>query len=716
MPGAQTPSTVIPFGPFEADLHAQELRKLGVHLRLPRQSFQILKMLLQHPGELVTREEMRSALWPSDTFVDFEHGLNAAINRLREALGDDANKPRYIETLPRRGYRFIAPVTQSGHMQVTVTVTDKKNIATAGRARWQKLLFITVPAIALCAVLAAAVYWIRMSLRQPRVLAYHQLTKDRNPKGPACLFGSAIVTDGPRIFFAEPNMAVAQMSSTGGEVASVPVPFTTGFFFSDSSPDKSQLLGSTFSNGCAMDQDFWSLSTATGLAQRLGDLTGHAGAWSPDGKTIAYATNLNQRDGNDIYMAAIDGSDVRKLTRIENGIVIFMRWSPDGTILRMSVTSKSCCAVWEVASDGKNLRQLNLFPSPDYAALHFNWTPDGKYFLSDAWTGPSTSEIWALREKKFSHFWAPSKPVRLTSGATSFWFPSPSANGGRIFAVGGQPRGELVRYDLKSHHFEPYLSGISADQLDFSPDGKWAAYVTFPEAVLWRSRIDGSERMQLTTSPLIAAVPRWSPDGKGIAFSGSLPKGVFKLYVISADGGKPVLVSGGDEDELDATWAPDGQSLIFGGPLASTHAHISSLDLRTGRVSIIPGSEGLFSPRSSPDGRFIVATDTSRRVKEYLFDQRTQKWSELFEALNVGLQIWSKDSKYVYIWASGPHRWDLYRVRLANQKSEKLAVLDIPQGTTGNWGGWAGLTPDGSPYVLRDFSIQEIYALDVDLP
>jgi eukaryotic-like serine/threonine-protein kinase len=110
MPITKPPPTVIPFGGFEADLSSQELRKQGVRLRLPRQSFQILRMLLERPGELVTREEFRAALWPSDTFVDFEHGLNAAINRLRETLGDEADNPRYVETLPRRGYRYTGPV------------------------------------------------------------------------------------------------------------------------------------------------------------------------------------------------------------------------------------------------------------------------------------------------------------------------------------------------------------------------------------------------------------------------------------------------------------------------------------------------------------------------------------------------------------------------------------------------------------------------------
>ena len=114
MPGSKEPQTRIPFGPFEADILTQELRKHGTRLPLPRQSFQILKMLLERRGELVTRDELRAALWPSDTFVDFEHSLNSAVNKLRDALGDTADDPRYIETLPRRGYRFVGGVVGAG--------------------------------------------------------------------------------------------------------------------------------------------------------------------------------------------------------------------------------------------------------------------------------------------------------------------------------------------------------------------------------------------------------------------------------------------------------------------------------------------------------------------------------------------------------------------------------------------------------------------------
>lgn len=157
MPGNTEPPTVIPFGPFEADLPSQELRKRGTRLRLPRQSFQILKMLLERPNKLVTRDELRQTLWSSDTFVDFDHSLNAAINRLRDALGDDAENPQYIETLPRRGYRFIAPVNEGREITESAIVPptpEAKGFEGAGaRIRWRSLPALTIVGVSLVGVL-----------------------------------------------------------------------------------------------------------------------------------------------------------------------------------------------------------------------------------------------------------------------------------------------------------------------------------------------------------------------------------------------------------------------------------------------------------------------------------------------------------------------------------------------------------------------------------
>jgi Tol biopolymer transport system component len=137
-------------------------------------------------------------------------------------------------------------------------------------------------------------------------------------------------------------------------------------------------------------------------------------------------------------------------------------------------------------------------------------------------------------------------------------------DGKRLFVVGEQSRGELMRYDSASRQFVTFLSGISAEGLDFSRDGKWVAYVTFPDGVLWRSRADGSERLQLTNSPRNAALPRWSPDGKHIAFSGLTPGKNWNIFLISADGGSPEKLTPSENSELDPNWSADGQSLVFG--------------------------------------------------------------------------------------------------------------------------------------------------------
>jgi DNA-binding winged helix-turn-helix (wHTH) protein len=120
---------VIRFGVFELDHHARELRKAGVRLRLPAQSVEVLTLLLERSGDLVTREELRERLWPTGTFVDFEHGLNAAVNRLRDTLGDSADRPRFVETMPRRGCRFVAPVARGATAAVAPLQSQRKRRA-----------------------------------------------------------------------------------------------------------------------------------------------------------------------------------------------------------------------------------------------------------------------------------------------------------------------------------------------------------------------------------------------------------------------------------------------------------------------------------------------------------------------------------------------------------------------------------------------------------
>jgi len=621
----------------------------------------------------------------------------------------------------------VGPIAQPALVQVPATVGEEKKEQAPPRMNRRRAWAVGLGGVAVCALLIAGFFWLKSSTRPPRVLNYRQLTADRQLKGvPPCGLSSAVLTDGPRVFFAEPTSSVAQVSASGGEVVNVISPFAC-FIFSDISPDKTELLGQGVVNGSPFDQPLWSLSIASGQARRLGNLTGYSPKWSPDGQRIAYATAKDTFGPSEVYIASKDGGDARRLVRFEKGLVKPASWSPAGNVLRLWKWEAPCSSLWEVSADGTNLHRVTLFAGEDNCRVgRQSWTPDGRYsILSVGDPNLGRADIWVIRETQSSFLHSSAKPVQLTTGPLSFWNAVPSPDSKQIFAVGGQKRGELVRYDLRLQRLEPFLSGISAEHLDFSRDGKWVVYVTFPEGILWRSKVDGSDRMQLTTSPLHVVLPRWSPDGKRIAFSGNVSGGFQKIYVVSAEGGKPEVVSEEQADEVEPTWSPDSNSLIFG-PSQWSARQISSVDLRTGRVSAIPGSRGLYSPRTSPDGRFIVAKDTPGNRKLMLFDLQKQKWSELLDSAitgaasadeNPGWPQWSGDSKYVYAGAKrGTQGYSFYRVGIANHKLERVATVEVPEGTTGIWGTWMGVTPDGSPLLLRDQSIQEIYALDVDLP
>jgi Tol biopolymer transport system component len=289
----------------------------------------------------------------------------------------------------------------------------------------------------------------------------------------------------------------------------------------------------------------------------------------------------------------------------------------------------------------------------------------------------------------------------------------PSKDGKRLYVIGAQPRGELARYDPKAQQFVPYLSGLSGDSVSFSRDGQWIAYVAYPEGTLWRERADGTEKLQLTFPPFTTYRPRWSPDGKQIVFQAELPGKPWVMYLTSAEGGNPQQVEPGHGDP---EWSADGKSLAYSDtPPFETNGSgklaLHIMDLRTREITTVAGSEGLYSPIWSPDGRYIAALRAGPETL-MLFDFSTRKWVQLGQ-LVVGFPSWSHDSKYIYFDSRGEDH-AFYRVRVSDHKLERLVSLKGLR-LTGNFG-WTGLTPDDSPLVLRDFGTQEIYALDWDAP
>ena len=295
-------------------------------------------------------------------------------------------------------------------------------------------------------------------------------------------------------------------------------------------------------------------------------------------------------------------------------------------------------------ANGKEIHPL----FPDWKESSFqrcgNWSPDGNYYYFLAGRG-NAQAIWVMPERRSLFLRRAKGPSRLTSGPLRFYSPILSSDGKRLFVLGEEPRVELQRYDLQARRFDSYLPGLSAGPVDFSRDRKWIAYVSYPDMTLWRSRVDGSDKMQLTFPPVRAYEPRWSPDGSQIAFMDVQFDSPWKICLLSSSGGSPeVLIAGQTTYEADPTWTPDGKSIVFGKSDEISNSAIYRLDLKTRKVSSIPESDGLFSPRVSPDGRYISALAIGQtnfalgQTKLMLFDTNTKHWSSLAKGERGRLQ------------------------------------------------------------------------------
>jgi eukaryotic-like serine/threonine-protein kinase len=562
-------------------------------------------------------------------------------------------------------------------------------------------------------LLAILVFLLARPLPTPRVLSVTQITNDGRDKF-AVFSPFPLATDGSRVYFTESAGSantIVQVSAAGGNTAPLFTSPSSPFpEVEDISPDGSELL---FTSGASSDPPLEILPLPPGSAHRLGDLQAHAAAWSLKGQRITYAK------GNELYVCNDDGTESRKLAAVA-GLIKWPRWSPDGTALRFTVIDGKAGtdSLWEVRSDGTHLSPLLLGWNNPPDECCGSWTPDGKYFVFQS-TRNGRTNIWARREHEGLLRRGHSEPVLLTSGGMNYLSPVVSQDGKRIFAIGAIPRGELARYDAASRQFLPYLSEISAVDLDFSRDGQRVAYVAYPEGTLWWSKIDGTERRQLTFAPMQASLPRWSPDGTRIAFAATTRGRTWTIYIVSRDGGAPQQLTNEQKSEGDVGWSPDGKTLIFGslGFLLATERHVAIhlLDLATLRISTIGGSEGLFSPRWSPDGRYITAITAADQNRLMLYDFETQKWRTLTEA-SIGYPTWSRDARYIYFDCDSPTNPAFVRVRISDGKMEEVASLKGVRRAAGHFGPWAGLAPDDSPLIMRDTGTQEIYALDVTLP
>ncbi|HEV2234236.1 MAG TPA: winged helix-turn-helix domain-containing protein [Terriglobia bacterium] len=701
------------FGPFQLDSGRRLLFCDGRPVPLRQKALETLLVLLESHGELVEKQILMDKVWP-ETFVE-EGNLSFTIHLLRKTLGDERNHGnRFIETVPRRGYRFVAPVeltVRNGATSNTINVAlpaepdatrqvSKAVLVRAGHRTWRWALVAGVTVLSLAALIAAL--RLHASLPSPRIVHYSQLTSDGRTKlGP-------LLTDGPRLYFVEKTTdganSLVSIPVSGGDPVPIQTPFPKFTLFAVS-PARSQILLGTSASG-GQGEALWTLPTSGGTPRRLGNLAADCAAWSPEGQRLAYSI------GPDLYLAKSNGMESQKLVTMKSSIG-GISWSPDGRTLRILLhpPSGDPDEIWDIGGRGGNLRRV----LQRYAfSKGGSWTPDGSYFVfTAALNSGARSFIAALDDRRSLFHSAASLPTQLGSaGPFEFISAVPGLDSEKIFALGLQHRPELARYDARLKEFVPYLRGIPAYWANLSPDGQSIAYLSLPQHALWRARPDGDAPIQLTFPPLEVDGFAWSPDGKQIAMRAREPGQPWRIYLIPSQGGAPRMLTSGTTDEGIPSWSPDGRRIVFGDwPISEAVEHdrlgIHLVDLETKATTDLPGSENLWTARWSPDGRYIAAlTITSRRLR--VFDWVTGKWRSL-NSPPVNNPSWSHNGKYFYFDSTEVNR-AIYRIRLADGKLERLASL---QGTGAPTGWGSGLTPDDSLVITQDLGFIEIYALDM---
>ncbi|HSB18007.1 MAG TPA: winged helix-turn-helix domain-containing protein [Bryobacteraceae bacterium] len=697
-PGSSTNDTVH-FGLFEVDLVAGELRKRGRAVKLQGQPFQILAMLLRRPGEVVSREELQQALWPSGTFVEFEHGVNTAIRKIREALGDSADNPRFIETVPRKGYRFIAPVNGTHPAQQPA----------------RRLVVMWVLAAVAAAALAGAV-WLSLSRSDqpaPSPLVVPLTTYPGSESQPS------FSPDGSQVVFVWDGGGKADAAGIYVKVigTDVPVPLAAGDAFAPAwSPDGRWIVFARTLPGSETKLQVLLIPATGGPERKLAEIEARGNAtaelwcqfsWDPTAKWIAVPDKPNDNEPTAVFLLSAVTGEKRRLTSPPAGLAgdDLPAFSPDGrALLFVRAVSESHIRDLYLIELSRDFR-----PSGEPVRLTFEnrfvgkpaWMPDGRSILFPAGSAHNPS-FWRLALNRLP--WRPSKLERMAFAG--FGVISPAISRKDSLAYGVWPKDtDIWRLELDDtgRAAKPATKLIVSTRIDhtpqYSPDGRRIAFGSDRSGnhEIWVSNSDGLNPMKLTSfdGPYVAD-PQWSPDGRFIAFGAAGEQS--SVYVISSDGGVPRRVVAG----WTGGWSRDGKWIYFSSDLKGNH-ELWKAPVNGGnpvQVTRSGGTGGL----ESPDGRFQYYEKTANGVTS-LWKAPVEGGEEVQILDSLSDQYFVVAERGIYFFSSEGKRIQLYS--FATRKVETVA--ELPKF---NWAWGLSVSPDGRQLL---YSLPEEHGSDLML-
>jgi serine/threonine protein kinase len=517
-----------------------------------------------------------------------------------------------------------------------------------------------------------------------------QLTFSTEPKeGP-------LFTDGARIYLTSRGVP-SEMAASGGPLVPLHI-LGGGIFLLDILPDGSQALGLKPDPDDQLGRGtIWTASMLGGEPRKLTDHLALLARWSPDGRAVVFS------DRSSLYRIDVDGQNLRKIWDAPADLTA-LSFSSDGAQLSVTVGTSDPAThrLWSVSADGQDAHPLRL-DWPANANQYFGqWTPDGRHFVfsSDREDRPN---LYELATPPWFAFWRKPTAVRITGNQLPILAAAPMRDSRGLFVLGRTDEGAMRAYDPRSRKLLPYLDDLSMIEFVISPDRQWMAYSEYPSRHLWKSRLDGSERVQLTNS--YGLMQQWSPDGKWLAYSDW-----GNVYLVSAEGGPPQKLTPDGADGVAPSWFPDGKSIAFNNfPDPNKPFRIHVLNLATRRISDMPGADRYYVPSWSPNGKYMVAMaqNPSRMV---LYSAQTKTWKDL-RTFDVpwGYWVWANDSKSIYMGQTQGEN-GIYQLTVPEGEWKQLCGLEgvnDPQSLDS----FMSLTPDGQPAIMSRTGVGQIYSL-----